>query len=118
MPGVRSVVVPVPGQTDGKTLMSELEKIVAVQEKAQAIGEFLDYDTKYVLARWVDCTRELHSEEEAFDGWSYVSCPLQEHLVPVSKSIRQVLADYFEIDLAKAEEEEMQLRHELRKGGE
>ena len=29
--------------------MSELEKIVAVQEKAQVIGEFLDYDTKYVL---------------------------------------------------------------------
>lgn len=97
--------------------MSEFEKIVAVQEKAQVIGEFLDYDTKYVLAEWVECTRELHSEGAVFEGWDYGDCPFHGHLVSVTKTIERILADYFEIDLAKAEEEKMQLIHELLNGG-
>lgn len=99
--------------------MSELEKIVAVREQSQAIGEFLDLQTKYVLAEWVKCTKELHSGGVLGDygEWRYEECQFDEHLLAVKKSIHQILADYFEIDLDKAEEEQRQILNELRNGG-
>lgn len=92
--------------------MSELKKMAAVREQSQAIGEFLD-TSEYVLAEWVDCTREFHEGADI----SYGRCSEDQHLVPVRKSIEQILADYFEIDLAKVEEERMQILHELHNGG-
>ena len=100
-----AIVVALAALNDATLALVEQQRIanekiakVAVQEKAQVIGEFLDYDTNYVLAERVDCTRELHDDAD-FGGWSYGDCPFHDHLVPVSKSIERILADYFEIEL-------------------
>lgn len=58
-----------------------------VLDAAQAIGEFLD-NTDYVLA-----------EYRVMDGWP------EPRLAPVSKTLDQILADYFGIDLDKIEAE-------------
>lgn len=76
----------------------ELDKIQAVKEESQVIGLFLE-NSGYVLAEYVKP-----------EGYT------REELVPVGKSINQILADYFEIDLSKVEEERMALLEELRAG--
>ena len=62
-------------------------KQALILDDAQVIGAFLD-ETTYTLAEWVQ-----------FDGYH------EQRLVPVRKSFQQVLAEYFEIDLAKIEAE-------------
>jgi hypothetical protein len=89
----------------------ELDKMRAVSEQSQAIGEFLDM-SEYVLAQWVDCTSEFH--EELGDQGSYYTCWEAHHLVEVHQSIEEILADYFEIDLKKVESERREIIAALR----
>lgn len=72
------------------------EKIV---DESQAIGEFLD-TSGCILA-----------EYRTVDGF------LEPQLVPVNKSIEQVLADYFEIDLRKIEAEKRAMLESIRSTG-
>lgn len=88
----------------------ELDKMRAVSEQSQTIGEFLD-TSKYVLAQWVDCTREFHDDP---DQGSYSSCPENQHLVEVYRPIEEILADYFGIDLKKVESERQEIIAALR----
>ena len=76
---------------------SEIEKMRLIQEKSQAIGEFLEWlqGNEHVLAKWKD----------------------DDQLVPVRKSIEQLLADYFDIDLKKVEEEKQAILEEIRNNG-
>lgn len=60
----------------------ELDKMHEVHDRSQTIGEFLD-TSGYVLA-----------EYDKYD-----------ELVPTSKSIEQILAEHFGIDLNKVEQE-------------
>lgn len=75
--------------------MSELDKMSAARVDAAIISEFIDFleENGYAI-----CEVELH------DQWW-----------PVRKSYEQLLADYFEIDLKKVEEERRALLEELRK---
>lgn len=74
----------------------ECEKMAAVQDKSQTIGEFLDWlGTKYTLAEY-----DEYDEDELF---------------PVSINIQKLLAEYFEIDLDKVEEEKNDILNEMRK---
>jgi hypothetical protein len=63
----------------------ELEKMKAVQSESQAIGTFIDALSQrgILLASYDD----------------------KDRLWPISKSIEQILADHFKIDLAKVEKE-------------
>lgn len=71
-----------------------------IVEESQAIGAFLDSENHpYVLAEYV-----------IFEGRS------SETLVPVSRSIQQILADYFEIDLNKIEAEKRDMLASLTGG--
>lgn len=82
--------------------MSELEKISAVKEKSQAIGEFLEWARSegFFLASWQHFG---NPEPEGYD-----------RLVASNKTTNQWLAEYFEIDLNKAEEERQALLDEVR----
>ena len=82
--------------------MSELEKISAVKEKSQAIGEFLEWARSegFFLASWQHFG---NPEPEGYD-----------RLVASNKTTNQWLAEYFEIDLNKAEEERQALLDEIR----
>lgn len=82
--------------------MSELKKISAVKEKSQAIGEFLEWARSegFFLASWQHFG---NPEPEGYD-----------RLVASNKTTNQWLAEFFEIDLKKAEEERQALLDEIR----
>ncbi|MFI9629278.1 hypothetical protein [Streptomyces sp. NPDC052042] len=79
--------------TDQKTteLYREHAKQAAVLDEAEVIGRFLD-ESPYVLAEYT-----------AIDGYR------DPQLVPVGRSIQQVLADFFGIDLQRIEAEKRQM---------
>ncbi len=78
---------------DQSVTYPEHEKLAAVADESQAIGAFLDSDQHpYVLSEWV-----------TIEGYS------EPRLMPVQKSIQQILAEYFDIDLQKIEAEKRQM---------
>ena len=76
----------------------ELDKLAAISERSQAIGEFLD-TSPYTLCEAVPC-KQFHLTPEAAEY-----CTVGQHLVPTSKPIQQILAEYFGIDLQEVERE-------------
>jgi hypothetical protein len=73
--------------------------MLAVTDKSQSIGEFLEWllgEKGMHLARY---------DEDHFDG---------EFLMPVNIGIQELLAEYFEIDLNKVEQERRALLENLR----
>jgi hypothetical protein len=71
----------------------ELDKMLVVKKKSQAIGEFIEY---------------LISNEMWVGEW------VENIGYPVRKSTEQLLADYFGIDLVKAESERRAILAALR----
>lgn len=84
--------------------MSEIEKALAVKEKSQAIGEFLEWAQSegYFLASWQHFG---NPEPEGHD-----------RLVTSRNTIHQWLAEFFEIDQDKIEKERQALLNEIRAG--
>lgn len=77
----------------------ECEKLAQVSEKSQELGYFLEWlMQRCVLAEWDE------SEEGGTDDILY----------PIHKSIEQILAEYFHIDMDKVNEERAQILKELR----
>ena len=72
----------------------ELDKMAAVHEKSQAIGEFLEW----LRRGWAICRFENNSGFAGSDTW-----------IPLPYSINSLLSTYFGIDQAVAEQE----RHAL-----
>jgi len=85
----------------------ECEKLSAVAEKSNIIGEFLDYflpNKGVVLAKWVDNENEYGENEVLVPAYEYRN----------ETGINNLLAEYFEIDMKKVEEERMALLEWLR----
>ena len=83
----------------------ELDKMLAISEKSQAIGKFLD---------WCSVEHEIQLAE-----WTGSSCPEcgDETLINLIMGKEKLLAKYFEIDLDKCEQERQQLLANLRSDG-
>ena len=84
-----------------KNKYPECEKMVAVKDKSQAIGEFLDWlkeEKKFAISAFHD------GGDYSFGEWR-----------PIRTSTEQLLAEFFNIDLDKVEEEKRQMLKELRK---
>ena len=77
----------------------ELEKLAAVREQSQAIGEFLD---------WLQHEKEVNLLRFNKDG--EIDDP---EYLPLRMSIEELLAEYFHIDLKKVEQERRQLLDQL-----
>ncbi len=78
----------------------EHEKLKKVKDEKNLIGDFLDWlrsDTDRVIAEYVD-----------------VGDFADERLVPKSESISDILADYYDIDQEKLEQEKQQMLESLR----
>lgn len=75
----------------------EHDKLEAVMEQSQAIGEFIDGNGKYVLAEWME-----------IEGFS------RPQLIPVVRSISDILAEYFGIDMRTLESEKRAMLEKLR----
>jgi hypothetical protein len=85
----------------------ECEKFQAVREQANQIGEFIDflrYEKKYTLAKWYKLEDEDDDEEE-----------IEQKLMPEFPDMEKLLAEYFDIDLKKLEEEKRVMLEECRK---
>lgn len=94
----------------------ELDKMGLVQDKSQAIGEFLEWlqNTKgYTLAEY----RHVNVDGEDIDDDEYEESRRQyeDRLFPVRRQIEQLLAEYFEIDLDKVEAEKRTILDALRR---
>jgi hypothetical protein len=78
----------------------ELAKMAAHNDESQIIGEFLDviFSQGMVLCEW-DTVVGGNREEQLF---------------PIDKSIEQILADFYGIDLKKCEQERRELLGYLR----
>ena len=80
----------------------EHEKLKAVQNDSQTIGEFLEWlcgPKQVELAVW----REGEERDD------------DEQLRPINVNKEKILADYFDIDLVKLESEKRKMLAELRK---
>ena len=84
---------------DSTSAYPEHAKLEAVRERSQVIGEFLD-GTPFVLAEY----REVDGHREP-------------QLMPVNKSIEQVLAEHFDIDLNRIEAEKRAMLENMRTMG-
>lgn len=73
----------------------ELDRMAAVQEQSQTIGEFLD---------WLQ--NERHVDLCAFDN--------RTRWLPIHDSTEELLAEYFSIDLKQVEQEKQGLLAALR----
>ena len=83
----------------------QLNKLAAVSKSSQVIGEFLD-TSPYILCETVPCEK-YHSRLAAA-----ACCSQDSHIVPTSKSIQQILAEYFGIDLQEVERERREILRE------
>lgn len=83
----------------------ELDKLAAISERSQAIGEFLD-TSPYILCETVSC--EKYHPRLAWTAY----CSQGPHTVPTSKTIQQILAEYFGIDLQEVERERREILRE------
>lgn len=78
----------------------EHEKLHAVADKSQACGEFLEWlQARYTIAEYH--VHSKHCQDE--DGRACISST--EELYPTSINVRKLLAEFFEIDEAKLEDE-------------
>lgn len=93
-------------ETNNEPKMPECERMRAVKDQSQAIGEFLTWlsGTKgLVLAEW--------RPSEMFMGGERAP----DELFPVTISIEVILAEHFDIDLNKVEEEKCALLDHIRR---
>ncbi len=86
--------------------LSELEKMRQSQNASHVLTAFIDwmYENGYAVCRWQDLTR--HSDEIGDlspEGW-----------FPKHNSHEQLLADFFDIDMKKVEEERRVLLESIR----
>ena len=81
----------------------EHEKLKAIQKESQAIGSFLEWLLSSKNIRFVQLVVEDPDESD------------HEVLVQINLPINDTLAEYFEIDQNKLEQEKRQMLDELRK---
>lgn len=78
----------------------ECEKLAAVKEKSQMLGEFLSWlrgNKEFELAKW---GRDDYGEDA---------------LMPTHASTESLLAEFFDIDMARVEKEHQDMIRELQK---
>ena len=83
----------------------EHQKLQKIQDKSQSIGEFLEWlgESGFTVCRWVDGYKDDMGE------W------VPSGYYPNKRSTERLLADFFDIDLKKIEEEKQKMLKELRK---
>jgi hypothetical protein len=91
-----------------KNKYPECEKLLVISEKSQELGYFLEWLTnRYTLCQSRESVKEYIPEtDETF----YTP----EGYYPIRLPIQAILADYFNIDMNKVEEEKNQILKELR----
>lgn len=89
----------------------EIDKMHEVKDRSQAIGEFLEWllnEKDWTLAAYHEHT------EQCYDGERYPKCGIRSNeLWQVQYSTEKLLAEYFEIDLRKVDDEKRAILESL-----
>jgi len=97
--------------------MSEVEKIREVKEQSQAIGNFIEEFLRgkgIFLAKYHKHTKECYVFGKK--KFKIPQCGINsEQPISMHYNIEKLLAEYFKIDLNKAEEEKRKILEDLRK---
>lgn len=86
---------------DGKT--PELDKVKSVSEKSQSIGEFLDFMINKKKIKFCQVVKEDEDREDTFPRYA-----------PVPINLEILLAEFFKINLNKAEKERRAILEAIR----
>ncbi len=87
----------------------ECEKLQSVSEESQRIGFFLEWlKNQYSLCVWQEGRKDYFGD----DPEDYIYSP--EGYYPDRKSIEAILAEYFQIDMDKVNEEREQILRDIR----
>ena len=85
----------------------ELDKMLVIQDKSQKIGEFLEWLSEQ------DIELMTQPEEQCSDCYERENCG-GVMMMYISRSKEQMLADFFDIDLVKCEQERQALMDAVR----
>ena len=102
----------------------EHDKLAAISDKSQVIGEFLDWvadEKKIIRARWLEKETNwvegdegfgtrYHEEHDAVGRYETI----REHLAQDTTSVQDLLAEFFNIDRDIIETEKRQMLDEMR----
>ena len=78
----------------------EHDKLTAIKEKSQFIGEFLEWANCQGMTLCTTEESEYRRERDAY--------------IPVHKNIEKLLAEFFEVDLMKLEKEKQKMLARIR----
>ena len=98
----------------------EHEKLEAVRERSQEIGDFLEWldgEPKIVLCKWHEAYIETMDDPDgksAFNPSGKIRNYDPARYTPANENTEKLLAQYFEIDLDVLEEEKRTMLTELR----
>ncbi len=90
----------------------EHEKLRAIKDKSQAIGDFLDW---LGAEKGVELAyRHVHTDGCKDDTAVFACGSRSGDLLPLNVRINSLLAEYFEIDEKKLEDEKQQMLEDIR----
>lgn len=90
--------------------LPEHEKLAAVSDKSQACGEFIEWLQGQGL-----CLAEPHSHSEDCRYGGFKICNLRDQeLIPAQRNMRRLLAEFFDIDEEKLEQEKQAILNQMR----
>ena len=99
----------------------EHEKLAKIKEQSQAIGEFLEWlESKHrSICKWQEGITEADRIIDAFatahgKGNPDINEEPERGWFPICQSIEKTLAEFFNIDLNKLEQEKRQILEEIR----
>jgi hypothetical protein len=91
----------------------ECEKMKAVHEKSQAVGEFLEW---LLDGKGFNLTQIHRHTDDCYDNDGEKTCDMIDgQYYPAQYHIENLLAEYYDIDLKKVDAEKDQMLKEFRK---
>jgi hypothetical protein len=94
----------------------ECDKLKAISEKSQAIGEFLEW---LLHEKGFNLTQIHRHTDDCYDNAGEKICEMLDgHYYPAMYHIEDLLAEYYDIDLKKVDKEKDQMLEEFRKNQE
>lgn len=87
----------------------ECEKMAKVRDQSQKIGEFLEWlrgEKEIVFCTYHQHSKSCYDNEEDYEDHKYARCGYREDdLAPAPIRTEEILAEFFDIDLDKIEQE-------------
>lgn len=87
---------------------------IALSDAAQIIGEFIE-SSKYELGVW-GCVHGYENPDECEESRYCRAGEGESRMWPAQGGVQRVLAEYFEVDQSRLEQEKQQMLEQIRQG--